>query len=111
MALNEKRIAEMESSLNDCGKAVEALSAVLEQMDALEGRMSSLFRYYGSADWYKDREEWDSTEKAALPEALTAGVLSEDAVYDLITEHGELVKRMRAIVTEAEKSHVTAAEK
>ncbi len=99
MALNEKRIAEMESSLNDCGKAVEALSAVLEQMDALEGRMSSLFRYYGSADWYKDREEWDSTEKAALPEALTAGVLSEDAVYDLITETRDTAFRMLELAT------------
>ena len=33
-----------------------------------------------------------------IPADLKRGVLSEDAVYDLITDHGDLMKRMRSAV-------------
>ncbi len=99
MGLNEKLIREMETALNDSSKAVEALSAELSRMDGLEKRMTALFRYYGGEEWYKDREEWDSTEKKALPEGLTAGVLSEDAVFDLISHTREVAIRMLELAT------------
>ena len=99
MALNEKRVAEMETALSDCSKAVETLSAGLERMDELEPRMTALFRYYGSEDWYSDREEWDRAEKTQLPEGFGAGVLSEDAVYDLITTSRDAAFHMLELAT------------
>ena len=52
-------------------------------------------RYYGSDRWHADRA---LEERGALPDDLKRGVLSEDAVYDLITEHIELVARLQKAV-------------
>ena len=73
-----ERIEQMEAALDACHRATKALDKQLGRMDALKQPMTALFSYYGSKDWYADRE-------APLPEGVKAGVLSEDAVYDEIT--------------------------
>ncbi len=71
------RIAEMEALLDECGAANADLAAQLAKTDALRDKMIRLFSYYGSEEWYADRE-------AELPAGMKAGVLSEDLVYDEI---------------------------
>ena len=70
-----KRINEMEDCLNECGEAVRSLRERLDGLNALSEKAVKLYTYYGSGDWYEDRE-------GELPEGFRAGVLSEDAVYD-----------------------------
>ena len=94
MALNSERIGRMEEIMNECSRAMDELSEQLDRLEALRGRMSGLFDYYGSEDWYEDREDWDAASDGEIPEGLTAGVLSEDLVYDEITEVRDLAFRM-----------------
>ena len=84
------RIAAMERRLDECRAATEALTAALEHMESLHTPMRSLFQYYGSVDWFRDRD-------AVLPPEFPAGVLSEDAVYDLICETRDAARQMQRL--------------
>ncbi len=57
-----------------------------------------LEQYYTGGQWQKD---FADDEAGKLPEELKRGVLSEDAVYDLITDHHETILRMNRIITKA----------
>ena len=92
-----ERIGKMEAALNACHRATEALGARLDDMDALKDDMTALFSYYGSAAWYADRE-------APLPEGVSAGVLSEDLVYDEITAVREAAIHMLELATDILKN-------
>lgn len=94
-----ERIQEMERTLNDCGAALHALNGELERFNALRERMIRLFQYYGSEGWYQDRE-------GELPAGVPAGVLSEDAVYDLITGVRETAFRMLETGTDVLKNRI-----
>ena len=94
-----ERIETMEAALDDCRRATAALNAQLDGMDALKDRMTALFRYYGSAEWYADRE-------APVPEGVRAGVLSEDLVYDEITAARDAALHMLELATDILKNRI-----
>ena len=96
---NLQRITEMEGYLNECTSATAALSAQLDRMDALREPMIRLFAYYGSEAWYEDRE-------SDLPGDLPAGVLSEDLVYDQITEIRDAAFRMLELAADILKNRI-----
>ena len=81
------RVNQMESALAEGREAMDALSAALDRIQALQPRLANLFRYYGSEEWHGDRE-------AELPPEVPAGVLSEDLVYDLLTDTRKEALRM-----------------
>lgn len=93
------RITEMEGSLGDCAAATAALGAALDRMEALREPMTRLFAYYGSETWYEDRER-------ELPPGLPAGVLSEDAVYDEITDLRDACFRMLELAADILKNRL-----
>ena len=93
------RIQEMEKALNDCAGALQSLNGELEKFNALREQMIRLFHYYGSEGWYQDRE-------GELPAGVPAGVLSEDAVYDLITDVREAAFRMLETGTDILKNRI-----
>ena len=78
-----ERIGYMEKILNEGTAAVAALEDALDRYTALAPRLEELFEYYGSARWFADLED---DEAGRLPDGLCRGVLSEDAVYDLISD-------------------------
>ena len=79
MSADLKRIRKMENYLNECTEATKELVSQLDRMNKVRKHMIALFDYYGSDEWFDDRE-------AELPEGTAAGILSEDAVYDAITD-------------------------
>ncbi len=97
--MDVERIARMEACLDECASAVKSLSNQLDRIDALREEMGELFLYYGSEDWYEDREK-------ELPEGVKAGVLSEDAVYDLITDVRDASFRMLEIAADILKNRI-----
>ena len=94
-----QRITEMENALNECAAATAALAEQLDRMEALRGKMTGLFRYYGSEAWYADRE-------GELPAGLRAGVLSEDAVYDEIMAVRDAAFQMLELATDILKNRL-----
>ncbi|MBR3795305.1 MAG: DUF4298 domain-containing protein [Clostridia bacterium] len=76
-----ERIEYMEQILDEAEAATQVLLLALERYRALKPRMAELEAYYTSPQWMRDYED-DCAGR--LPEGLRRGVLSEDAVYDLL---------------------------
>lgn len=88
---NIERIEYMEEILNEGTAAISALSQALAEYTALAPRLAELFDYYGSPLWFSDLAE---DEAGNLPDQLRRGVLSEDAVYNLIDENRQLLEEL-----------------
>lgn len=84
-------IRAMEEKLNRCRAAVDALQQALDAFDAVAGDLAALEAYYGSDDWFAHLA---ADERGELPPDLLRGVLSEDAVYDLLEEADRLRERI-----------------
>ena len=86
-----ERIKQMEQRLDRATAAVEALEAAIEQYKVVREDIASLDAYLGSPEWHADR---DDDEAGRLPKELRRGVLSEDAIWNLLERHRELQKQM-----------------
>lgn len=95
MNKQEARIMKMEAYLDESSAAVKALADALRGYEAIEEQYYELADYYGSPEW---RADYEADEAGLVPADLKRGVLSEDAVYDLITEHRDLIDRMQKAV-------------
>ena len=90
-----ERIRKMESYLDEAGEAIAELNEALDKYERIQNKYYKLEDYYGSKKWMND---FEADEAGKLPADLKRGVLSEDAVYDLIAEHRELMARMQRAV-------------
>lgn len=103
-----RRIAQMETYLDEIAAAQAEFSAVLEKYGALQEKLTALAAYYESPVWMRD---FTDDEAGKLPRELKRGVLSEDAVYDVLTEHGRLRQEMLALCAGGdEEQELSAAE-
>ena len=89
----------MEAALNECRAALDDLEKSLDGLDAVKEKMGALFAYYGSAEWYDDRE-------LELPPDVKAGVLSEDLVYDEIMDARDASFRMLELAADILKNRI-----
>ena len=96
-----ERIQEMENCLDASEKAIRELSEALSAFEEVQPLYRKLSDYYGSGLW---RQDFEDDEAGKLPKDLKRGVLSEDAVYDLITENREVMVRMLKLITAAMES-------
>ena len=94
-----ERIAHMEQILNDASAAADALSAALDRYGEILPRIRELEAYYTGAQWMRDYED-DCAGR--LPQGLRRGVLSEDAVYDLLRRTEELRAALVALGSSGE---------
>ena len=94
-----QRISKMEAILDETNAAIKDLNAQLQRMEDMRERMLALFDYYGEDAWYEDRE-------GELPANVKAGVLSEDLVYDAITDLRDTAFRMLELSTEILRDRV-----
>lgn len=81
----------MEVRLDTAAAAVRALDAALEQWEAALPEVAVLAAYYESEAWQRDFAD-DAAGK--LPQGLKRGVLSEDAVYDLLSDCARLREKL-----------------
>ena len=93
-----ERITEMERCLDASRAAVDRLAEAFDAYEAVQKDYIKLSEYYGSAKW---NDDYDADAAGKLPAGLKRGVLSEDAVYDLITDNHELAVRMLKTVVKA----------
>ena len=85
------RIQQMEQSLDRASAAVMELSAALDKYQEAQEALSALNVYYGSEDWRKD---FAADEAGLLPRDLKRGVLSEDAIWNMLEDNRTLRTRM-----------------
>ena len=88
------RIRENEKRLDNALECVKKLEESLELFKSNQKDIKKLNRYYGSKSWFKDKEAYEKKEI----DQIKAGVLSEDAVWNLDESIGNLITEMRRIV-------------
>ena len=89
-----ERIEEMEKCLDESSEAIRNLSDALRKYEWARESYYKLQEYYDSEQWLKD---FEADEEGRLPKDLKRGVLSEDAVFDLITEHERLLEKLEEV--------------
>lgn len=96
---NLARITQMESYLDETTAMTAKLQEQLDAIKAIKEHTQTLFQYYGSEDWHADRER-------TLPDGFKAGALSEDSIYDAITELRDTAFQMLELGTDILKTWI-----
>lgn len=89
-----KRIRQMERRLNRASAAVKRLEAALDKWEAAQEAIAALDEYYGSDLW---KQDFADDEAGNLPADLKRGVLSEDAIWNLLAACKEQNDRMKQL--------------
>ena len=86
-----ERIQHFERLLDAVDPVLTDLEAALDRFDEEQEAVRELSAYYGSEEWHADLAE---DEAGNLPSDLKRGVLSEDGIYDVLSDHYALTVRM-----------------
>ena len=89
-----QRIAHYEELLDRVTEAAGELEAALEKFRSVQDDVAALAAYYESGDWRRDFED---DEAGRLPPDLKRGVLSEDAVYNALSDNDRLSAVLKAL--------------
>ena len=92
-----ERITYMERILDEATEAVSSLSESLEKYSAVQDKLQELAAYYSSKQW---RQDFDDDSAGKIPCDLKRGVLSEDAVYNLLTDVTRLEDQMKKLTSQ-----------
>ena len=87
----------MEQHFNRISHAVIKLSAALEDYAEAQKAISELQAYYCSDDW---KQDFADDEAGRLPQDLRRGVLSEDGIWNVLSDSQALNIRMLELVKE-----------
>ena len=90
-----ERIRQMEQRLDRASAAVMELSAALDKYEAAQEALQVLDEYYGSDEW---RQDYADDEAGQLPKDLKRGVLSEDGIWNLLSDNHSLMERLQEFV-------------
>lgn len=90
-----ERIIQMEHHLDRASAAVMELSAALDKYVEAQEAIAALSEYYGSDDW---KQDYADDEAGRLPAGLKRGVLSEDGIWNLLSDSQELNVRLQEII-------------
>lgn len=93
--MDTERITEMEQRMDRTTAAVETLEAAMERYQAVLDDITALNAYLGSDEWHDDRAD-DAANR--LPSSLKRGVLSEDAIWNLLERNRDLKKDIATLV-------------
>jgi len=93
------RITKNEKRLDSTLDSIKKLEEVLEVFKKSKNNIRLLNNYYGSKNWFKDKELF---ENGSIPR-VKAGVLSEDTVWNMNDDIKELLNNMKKIIDDYNK--------
>ena len=91
---DNKRIIKNEKRLDDTLQSIKLMQEALDIFKSNKKNIDLLNKYYGSKEWFKDKE--DLEQKRII--GIKAGVLSEDAVWNMNEDIKELLIEMNDII-------------
>ncbi len=91
-----------EKILNNSEQKLKALNKALDDFEANQADYLALKKYYLSEEYQKDMDISNNSDDY---EGIPCGVLSEDAVYNLIGDSFQTYIRMLEIATRFLKQH------
>lgn len=89
-----ERITKNEERLDNILSSINGLEEALKKFKSNERNLKLLKKYYGSNNWFKDKELYEK----GLISKVKAGVLSEDTVWNMLEDIDNLIEEMRSIV-------------
>ena len=92
-----ERIKTMEQHLDRASQAVMRLSAALDDYAEAQEALRELNTYYGSDEW---KQDFADDEAGLLPDDLKRGVLSEDGIWNVLTDSSDLNSRIKEMAEE-----------
>ncbi len=84
------RIKQMEQAMDQLLKAEKAMNAALDAMHSAHPLVKDLNAYYGG-EW---RQDFEDDEAGLLPKNLKRGVLSEDGLWNALSDYRAVIRRM-----------------
>ena len=89
-----ERIEQMEQYLDETADAVSKMHDALDRYLAAQDHIRTLADYYDSGIW---RRDYEADEAGKLPAGLKRGVLSQDALYNLLCDNRDLLDRLSVL--------------
>ena len=86
-----ERIQYFETLLDRVAPVLSKLEDSLDAFEGIQEDVKELAAYYDGDDW---REDFEADEAGKLPADLKRGVLSEDGIYDVLSDHYALTVRL-----------------
>ena len=86
-----ERIQHYETLLDRIVPVLENLEEALDAFDGIQEDVKELSAYYESDEW---RDDFEADDAGKLPKDLKRGVLSEDGIYDVLSDHYALTVRL-----------------
>ena len=86
-----ERIQHYESLLDRIAPVLGNLAEALDAFYAVQDDVKELSAYYESDEW---RDDFEADDAGKLPKDLKRGVLSEDGIYDVLSDHYALTVRL-----------------
>ena len=86
-----ERIQHFEKLLDRIAPVLGNLEEALDAFDGIQDDVKELAAYYEDDDW---REDFEADAAGKLPADLKRGVLSEDGIYDVLSDHYALTVRL-----------------
>ena len=93
----EKRVTEYEHILDKAQQTAAQLESALRAYEEIQDEVKALETYYAGPEW---KEDFAADERGMFPDTLKRGVLSEDAVYNLLERFQEVREDMRRLAQE-----------
>jgi hypothetical protein len=87
----KERIQHFEALLDRVAPVLENLEKALDAFDGIQADVQELAAYYDGEVW---KEDFEADEAGLLPPDLKRGVLSEDGIYDVLSDHYALTVRL-----------------
>ena len=91
-----ERIKRMEQNLERAKHALKVLSDAFDEYETVQESLHELDSYYGSDTW---KQDFADDEQGRLPKNLKRGVLSEDAIWNVLEDYRTLKERVSSLLS------------
>ena len=92
--MEKEHITKNEELLDSINTTIANTNKALEEFKTLKEKSALLNEYYGSKVWFKDKEDLESGKISNIK----AGVLSEDAVWNMNEDLSDTIEEMKEII-------------
>lgn len=89
-----ERIRHMERLFDFALESITELPMALDKYEKIQETIAALSDYYGSNEW---KQDYADDEAGMFPKDLKRGVLSEDGIWNLLSDWQELEERLRSL--------------
>jgi hypothetical protein len=89
-----ERIRHMEQLFDLASESITELSMTHDKYEKMQYAIAALSNYYSNDEW---KQDFADDEAGLLPENLKRGVLSEDGIWNLLSDWRELEERLRSL--------------